>query len=207
MDTREALGSDVDPAECAMYSQRVRSLTRGFVVRTTTERSPKVVPVELYVPESHREELYAAWQEIVTGKPLRVEMLQRDLEAIRARALEALKVIQKAIRQQADGEQCYRLTAFLASLYNGYEFPFDPCEFRNLGAELAGACLDYLNFDRLGLGQVQEYLSGGEDRLQRWIKEHRIRRPRIERDRPHEREYGEAVQLDEDEENETEESP
>jgi hypothetical protein len=149
-------------------------------MQTNGKWSEKIVPVELYVPANRRDELHAAWHEVVTGKPARLQTLQRDIEVITWRATNALQVIARAIRQSPDTEHGYRLTWFLASLYNGYEFPFDPWELRELDTELACACLDYLNFDRLGLGELRDNLPGGEAQLQRWITQFQIERPRVE---------------------------
>ena len=44
------------------------------------------------------------------------------------------------------------LVRFLAGLYHGAEYPFDLSELRGLDTRLANACLDYLNYDRLGFG-------------------------------------------------------
>jgi hypothetical protein len=151
----------------------------------------KTISMSLAVPESLRFELYAAWQEVLAGEPVRLRKLHTDVELITERALTALRKIEQAIRESYIEGPGYRLTAFLASLYNGYEYPFDPCEFRDLDVVLTTACLDYLNFDRLGLGEVQEYLRGGEDQLQRWITHYQIRRPRFDRDRDRDQNYEE----------------
>jgi hypothetical protein len=176
-------------------------------VRTNVQSSDRLVPVELYVPENRRNELHAAWREVVTGRPVRLEALQRDVDVVTWRATRALQKIAKAIRDGTDGEQGYRLTWFLASLYNGYEFPFDPREFRELDTELASACLDYLNFDRLGLGELLDYLPGGETQLQRWITQFRIERPRMEAGRERERSYESEPGDDGEEEGESQSQP
>jgi len=48
-------------------------------------------------------------------------------------------------------------------------------ELRVLDTELANACLDYLNYDRLGRREVHRHLSSGERDLQRWIDDYGIR--------------------------------
>ena len=55
-----------------------------------------------------------------------------------------------------------RLVRFLAGVYNGQVHPFDPTELRGLDTSLANACLDYLNYDRLGHREVPKHLSNGE---------------------------------------------
>ena len=46
--------------------------------------------------------------------------------------------------------------------YNGAEYPFALTELRGLESELAPACLDYLNYDRLGKTEVHNHLANGE---------------------------------------------
>ena len=161
-------------------------------MQTNGKCTDRMVPVELFVQESRRGELHAAWHEVVTGKPIRLEALQRDVDVVTGRATTALRQIERAIRRSPHTEHGYRLTWFLASLYNGYEFPFDPRELRELDTELANACLDYLNFDRLGLGELRNHLQGGEEQLQRWITQFRIERPRLEAGRERDRDLSES---------------
>ena len=59
-------------------------------------------------------------------------------------------------------------------MYNGSEFPFDLTELRALDTELANACLDYLNYDRLGRCEVHRHLSTAERELHRWIDDYGI---------------------------------
>jgi hypothetical protein len=160
-------------------------------MRSRDSSEQKIVQVELSVPESQREELYCAWHEVVTGNRLRIESLERDVALVTSRARTGLRAIEKAVRLQKDGGPAVLLTAFLASLYNGYEFPFDLSDLRDLDIDLANACLDYLNYHRLGLAEIQDELPGGERELQRWIRHYGIRRPRAEPDTTHDSALGE----------------
>jgi len=63
---------------------------------------------------------------------------------------------------------------FLAALYNGYEYAFDLIDLRALDTRLANACLDYLNYDRLGKQEVHHHLVGGERELHHWIEPYGI---------------------------------
>lgn len=56
----------------------------------------------------------------------------------------------------------------------GSDYPFDRTELRGLDTALANACLDYLNYDRLGLAEVHKHLANGERDLHRWLEEYRI---------------------------------
>jgi hypothetical protein len=120
------------------------------------------------------EELRAAWQEIVAGRKLaRTEVLEHGTDAVMERARTALQTIETAIRKA--GGQSGSLVQFLAALYNGYDYVFDLTELRALDTVLANACLDYLNYDRLGRQEVHHHLSGGERELQHWIELYRIK--------------------------------
>lgn len=115
-------------------------------------------------------ELDAAWREIIAGKQPRTDVVERDQAAITARALIALEIIETAIRQNPTTGQAGRLVRFLAGVYNGYDYPFDLTDLRALDTRLANACLDYLNYDRLGKKEVHRHLSTGERELHQWIE-------------------------------------
>lgn len=95
-------------------------------------------------------------------------------ELIERRALEALAVIENAIRCHPGTGQAGRLVRFLAGVYNGQQYPFDLSEFRMLDAPLGVACLNYLMYDRLGRREVHTLLSGGAAELHAWIAYHGI---------------------------------
>lgn len=122
------------------------------------------------------DELRAAWQEIVVGKPPRTEALERDEVAITERALVALRIIETAIRENPGTGQVGRLVRFLAGVYNGSDFPFDLTDLRALDTRLANACLDYLNYDRLGKKEVHRHLSGGDRELHEWFRDYGVTR-------------------------------
>lgn len=120
--------------------------------------------------EAQARELDIAWREIVGGKQPRSETLQRDEVAITERAMAALRIIETAIRDNPGTGQVGRLVRFLAGLYNGSDFPFDLTDLRALDTKLANACLDYLNYDRLGKREVHHHLSGGDRELHQWFR-------------------------------------
>jgi hypothetical protein len=103
-----------------------------------------------------------------------MDLLEREVSAITRRALESLRVIETAIRRNPTTGQAGRLVRFLAGVYNGYTYPFDLTDLRALDVALSNACLDYLNYDRLGKREVHHHLSGGERDLHRWIQEYGI---------------------------------
>ena len=117
-------------------------------------------------------ELNEAWQEIVSGKKLpRAEALEHATEAVMERARVALKIIETAIRDNPTTGQAGRLVRFLAGVYNGEDYPFVLTELRALDTELANACLDYLNYDRLAKREVHHHLAGGDRALHGWMKD------------------------------------
>ena len=121
--------------------------------------------------ESQARELRLAWHEIVTGQRLaRSETLEHGEAQVTARAMDALKIIEAAIRENPGTGQVERLVRFLAGLYNGSDFPFDLTDLRALDTKLANACLDYLNYDRLAKREVHHHLEGGERELHAWMR-------------------------------------
>ncbi len=87
------------------------------------------------------------------------------------KAMAALQVIEMAINDHPTSGGARRLVRFLAGLYNGQDYPFDLTELRGLDTNLANACLDYLNYDRLGIKEVHKHLANGDRDLHRWLDE------------------------------------
>jgi hypothetical protein len=142
-------------------------------------REPKRLEVTLSVAtEGQAEELHAAWLEIVSGKRPRLDTAAQELNEIMERAMVGLQKIVKAIEEHPGTGQTGRLTRFLAGVYNGHEFHFDLTDLRALDTELASACVDYLNYDRLGKAEVHKHLPDGGRQMQRFIAQHGIR-PRL----------------------------
>jgi hypothetical protein len=123
-------------------------------------------------------ELSAAWEEIVSGKRTRISTAAEDTHEIMERARGALQTIVKAIETNPGTGQTGRLVRFLAGVYNGNEFPFDLTDLRVLDTELANACIDYLNYDRLAKAEVHTHLPDGGRQMQWFIAQHGIR-PRL----------------------------
>jgi hypothetical protein len=126
--------------------------------------------------EAQARELDMAWREIISGERLaRTEALEHDIQSIMDRAQEALSIIETAIGNNPTSGQAGRLVRFLAGLYNGSDYPFDLTDLRALDTRLANACLDYLNYDRLGKREVHRHLTGGEERLHQWLEDYGIK--------------------------------
>jgi hypothetical protein len=134
----------------------------------------KTVRVEAEIPVSQRDEFERAIIDIVAGERPRMDALDRDLAAINTRAITALADIEKAINDHPTSGQAKRLVRFLAGMYNGQDYPFDLSELRGLDTKLANACLDYLNYDRLGIKEVHKHLVNGERDLHRWLEDYHI---------------------------------
>jgi hypothetical protein len=114
----------------------------------------------------------------VSGKRARLITAVQDLDQIMERARNALRTIVKAIEENPGTGQSGRLVRFLAGCYNGHEFHFDRTELRSLDTELANACIDYLNYDRLSKAEVHTHLPDGSRQTQRLLSQQRIR-PRL----------------------------
>ncbi len=120
-------------------------------------------------------ELRAPWEEIVSGKRVPLQTAAVELDEIMERAWPALQRIVKAIEDHPGSGQTRRLVRFLAAIYNGDEFHFDLTDFRVLDTELANACVDYLNYDRLGKAEVHTHLPGRGRQMQKFIADYGIR--------------------------------
>ena len=93
---------------------------------------------------------------------------------ITRRAMTALKTIETVINNHPITGQARRLVRFLASLYNGSDYPLALTNLRTLDTELANACLDYLNYDRLGINEVHRHLAQRDRDLHGWLEEYAI---------------------------------
>ena len=133
----------------------------------------KKIEVTLQVTsEVEAQELRDAWLEIVSGRKLvHAQAIDHGTEVIMERARTALQTIETAIGQHPTSGQAVRLVRFLAGVYNGSDYPFDLTDLRTLDTELANACLDYLNYDRLCKQEVHHHLSGGDRALHRWLED------------------------------------
>jgi len=129
--------------------------------------------VEAIIPISQCDEFECAIVDIIAGERPRMYALDRDLAAIKTRAMAGLQTIEKAINDHPT-TCAKRLVRFLAGLYNGQDYPFDLTELRGIGTHLANACLDYLNFDRLGIKEVHKHLANGERDLHGSLEEYRV---------------------------------
>jgi hypothetical protein len=134
-------------------------------------RPPKTVHVEADIPASQLDEFQCAIAAIVAGERLRMDALVRDEGSIYARAMEALQAIEASINAHPTTGQSRRLVRFLAGVYNGQDYPFDLTELRGLHTRLANACVDYLNYDRLGRKEVHKHLAHGDRDLHRWLEQ------------------------------------
>src|ERR1700730_13280046 len=149
---------------CAQVSNRMPSEPTQISLKMTVR------------DEAQARELDIAWREIISGERLaRTEALEHDIQSIMDRAQEALLTIETAIGDNPTSGQAGRLIRFIAGLYNGYDYPFDLTDLRGLDTRLANACLDYLNYDRLGKREVHRHLTGGDQRLHQWLEAYGIK--------------------------------
>ena len=132
--------------------------------------SGRKVHVEADIPASQLDEFDRAITAIAAGERPRMDTLARDEGEIVRRAMAALEKIEAAIEAHPGTGQARRLVKFLAGVYDGEDYPFDLTELRALDTELANACLDYLNYDRLGKREVHKHLKNGDRDLHRWLE-------------------------------------
>jgi hypothetical protein len=144
-------------------------------------QAPPMIPrkhVQLHfdvATDDQAAELSAAWEEIVSGKRTRISTAAEDTNEIMERARTSLETIVKAIEEHPGTGQTGRLVRFLAGVYNGNEFPFDLTDLRVLDTELANACINYFNYDRLAKAEVHTHLPDGGRQMQWFIAQYRIR--------------------------------
>lgn len=119
--------------------------------------------------EAQAKELNAAYLEIMSGKLTRLNAAAVEVDEIVERAMSALQVILKAIKEHRGTGQGRRLVRFIAGLYNGGDYPFDLTDLRALDTDLASACIDYLNYDRLCKVEVHSHVPGGGPQVERWF--------------------------------------
>jgi hypothetical protein len=165
-------GANLHPGRPVYHLDNQESDCMGNVTRLPP--FAKTIHVEADIPVSQRDEFERALVDIIDGERPRMDALVRDVAAITRRALEALAAIETAIYSHPTTGGARRLVKFLAGVYNGQDYPFDLTELRGLDAALANACLDYLNYERLGIKEVHEHLSNGDRDLHRWLAEYHI---------------------------------
>ena len=102
------------------------------------------------------------------------------------RGTEALARLCEAIANNPTTGQRYRLTAFLAGLYNGPRFPFDMTDLRGLDGNLRRDCLTVLTLDSLAIMEIHCWGVVDAETLNSWFEEdrhyYRAQRRRIGRE-------------------------
>ncbi len=79
-------------------------------------------------------------------------------------------MILESVRSNCGG-QFACLVRVLARLYLQYDCPFELTDLRTLDTRLANACLDYLNYDRLGICDLDRHLADGGREVEGWIRD------------------------------------
>jgi len=144
--------------------------TPGIAVAQRPWRRRKV-RVEVEIPEALMGEFDLMVQEVLAGPRTRLTMLEQEFKAIETRGMAGLAVILDSVRSSCGGQSdC--LVRFLASLYFKYDYPFELTDLRTLDTALANACLDYLNYDRLGVCDLGRRLDDGGAEVEGWIRDY-----------------------------------
>jgi hypothetical protein len=123
---------------------------------------------EIEIPAAREDEFRRLLTDFLAGPLPRTTVRIDDRREIELRATTALATIAQHVEAHDGTGNARRLVRFIAGLYNGEDYPFDLTELRGLDDALANACLDYLNYDRLGITEVHNHLPGGEAQLDRW---------------------------------------
>lgn len=147
---------------------------QATVMATVSPRRRRKVRVEVEIPEGLMGEFDLMVHEILDGKRTRLETLEQEWKAIETRAMAGLETILTAVRARRWSGQEVRLVYFLAALYNGEDYPFDMSGLRPLDTKLANACLDYLNYDRLGICDLEYHLADSGFELQGWLEDYGV---------------------------------
>ena len=157
-------------------AERTGNKTRDAASATATPPPPRPgrVRVAVEIPEEAATEFELMMHELLRGKRDRALLLERERAVIQAQAVAALERIVTAIRAHPRTGQVRRLVRFLAGVYCGSDYPLDLSELRGLDARLANACLDYLNYDRLGICDLDTHLGDGGRELRGWLREYGV---------------------------------
>jgi len=135
---------------------------------TALRPARRKVRVSVEIPEEAATEFELLMSELLTGKRDRALALERERATIQAQAVAAIRM------HPGTGQVC-RLVRFLAGVYCGSDYPFDLSELRGLDTKLANACLDYLNYDRLGIRDLDQHLGDdGRRELRGWIRAYEV---------------------------------
>lgn len=137
--------------------------------------APRPVHIEIGVSREFAREVDLLLAELASDARPRLTALACDRAVIIERAMAALDVIVMAIWAHPGTGQARRLVAFLAGVYCGSDYPFDLTDLRALDDRLAQACLDYVNYDRLGVREVHRHIPDGARVLEGWIEDYGLR--------------------------------
>jgi len=72
---------------------------------------------------------------------------------------------------QMDTGQARVIASFLASLYNGYDYKFNLCDFRAIDTELFLDCMDVLFLSRRAEKEIHLYIENGQAIWEKFIKQ------------------------------------
>jgi hypothetical protein len=167
-ETQHRQGAEFNGSDAAGSLAAGPVLDTGSVAQRHRRRK---VRVEVEVPEALMGEFDLMVQEVLAGPRTRLTQLEQEFKAIETRALAGLEVILDCVRTSGAG-QAARLVRFLANLYLKYDCPFDLMDLRTLDTRLANACLDYLNYDRLGVCDLDRHLADGGVEVEGWIRDY-----------------------------------
>lgn len=102
-----------------------------------------------------------------------IERQEREWEArARSAQTQAAQAFARllALAESRDSGQIHRVVRFLASTYNGEDFPFDPFELRAVDVAISDDMLVCLDALRWGKADLHKLVPDGDSRVQAAIK-------------------------------------
>lgn len=130
---------------------------------------PKKVHVEADIPERPLDEFNHSVAALIAGERPQMDALAREAGEVVTRATGACSGLRRRSRPSR-ATHARRLVKFRAGVCNGEDYPFELGERPALETALANACLECLNYDRLGQREAGKHLKNGDREPRRWLE-------------------------------------
>ena len=104
----------------------------------------------------------------------RYKAIVESKQADRHTHIESLRHLYELTQKHWKTGQARVIARFLASLYNGYRFPFDLTDFRILDSDIFEHCINVLRLDSRPAQEVHCYFERGGELWERMIKDYGI---------------------------------
>jgi hypothetical protein len=130
---------------------------------TSATDTPDMIHIEVDIERAHEAEFREMLTELVVGRRPRSAALAQETEQMAELAIQALdSILEALLRDPATGRapgprQCRRLVRFLAALCEPARHQLDLSDLRAMDPVYSRACIDCLNYFRLGLQEASEW--------------------------------------------------